>query len=121
MMGAVTDQTRRFWPLALTLTACIGPQSLDHPLSPMVLRGELVGRTVVGSENGQTVFIQFARNGVATRNGPAAEFGRWRIDEHGALCLWWWHDQPERCAPVYAAGGSHYRWGDTDLSVLGGR
>ena len=109
-----------FLAAGLALTGCIGPQNLDQPLSALVVRSQLVGRTVLGTENGQTFFVQLARNGVASRNGPAAEFGRWRTDENGALCLWW-HDQPERCAPVYAAGGSHYRWGDTDLSVLGGR
>lgn len=109
-----------FLAAGLALTGCIGPQSLDQPLSPLVVRSELVGRTVVGREDEQDFFIQFARNGVATRNGPAAEFGRWWIGENGALCLWW-HDQPERCAPVYATGGSHYRWGDIDLSVLGTR
>jgi hypothetical protein len=118
--GTASNQTTALLAACLALSSCIGPQSLDQPLSPLVVRSELVGRTVVGSENGQMVFIQFARNGIATRNGPAAEFGRWRIDENGALCLWW-HDEPEHCALVYASSGSHYRWGDTDLSVLGGR
>ncbi len=104
----------------LALTACIGPQSLDQPLSPLVVRSALVGRTVIGTEDGQAFSMRLAPNGVTTRTGPAAEFGRWRTDANGALCLWW-HDEMERCAPVYAAAGSHYRWGDIDLSVLGSR
>jgi hypothetical protein len=102
----------------LGLAACIGPQELDRPLSPMVVRDELVGRPIVTRENGEWVTLNLARNGVAARSAPTPEYGRWRTDENGALCLSW-HDQPERCAPVYAAAGSHYRWGDSELSVLG--
>ena len=102
----------------LGLAACIGPQALDQPLSAMVVRSELVGRPIVISENGEWVTLRLAHNGLAGRSAPDPEYGRWRTDESGALCLWW-HDQPERCAPVYAAAGSHYRWGDRELSVLG--
>jgi hypothetical protein len=102
----------------LGLAACIGPQGLDQPLSPVVLRGQLVGRPIVADEGGQPVIIRLARNGLAGRSGAVAEYGSWRIDEAGHLCLWW-HDEAERCAPVYAAMGSHYHWGDRELSVLG--
>jgi hypothetical protein len=102
----------------LSLAACIGPQNLDQPLSPLVLRSQLVGRPIVIDEGGQPVIIRLAHNGVAGRSGAAAEYGSWRIDEAGGLCLWW-HEEPERCAPVYAAMGSHYRWGERELSVLG--
>jgi hypothetical protein len=102
----------------LSLAECIGPQDLNRPLSPLVVRDELVGRRIVASENGQPVTIRLAGNGLSARDGSGPEYGRWRIDEDGALCLGW-RAQPERCAPVYAAGGSHYRWGDTELSVLG--
>jgi hypothetical protein len=106
---------------ALGLAACIGPQSLDQPLSPLVVRGALVGRMVLGSENGEPSFtLRLARNGLAARSGGVPEYGRWRTDESGALCLWW-HDEAERCAPVYAAAGAHYRWGAIDLGVLGER
>jgi hypothetical protein len=104
----------------MALTACVGSQSLDQPLSPLVVRGELVDRTVVATENGETSFIHLAQNGVATVNGTSAEFGRWQFDENGALCVQW-RGQPQRCAPVYAAGGSHYRFGEMDLSVLSSR
>ena len=102
----------------LGLAACIGPQRLDQPLSPLVLRGQLVDRTIVADESGQPVIISLARNGLASRSGAAAEYGSWRIDDGSRLCLWW-HGEAERCAPVYAAAGSHYRWGDRELSVLG--
>jgi hypothetical protein len=106
---------------ALGLAACIGPQSLDQPLSPLVVRGALVERMVLGSENGEPSFtLRLARNGLAARDGGVPEYGRWRTDESGALCLWW-HDEAERCAPVYAAAGAHYHWGTTDLAVLGER
>lgn len=104
--------------LCLGLAACIGPQRLDEPLSPVVLRGELVGRTIVTDEADGSVTLHLARNGVAGRSSATAEYGRWRIDEVGGLCLWW-HDEPERCAPVYHLMGSHYSWGDQELSVLG--
>lgn len=104
----------------MALTACVGSQSLEQPLSPLVLRSELVDRTIIGTENGQTSFINLAQNGVATLNGPSTELGRWQFDESGNLCLQW-HDEPPRCAPVYAASGSHYRFGDMDLSVLSSR
>lgn len=105
----------------LSLSACLGPQALDQPLSPLVVRSELVGRVIVASDSGQSVTIRLGYNGVAARNGPDfAEYGRWWTDPSGGLCLRW-HDQPERCAPVYAAAGSHYRWGNTELSVLGPR
>ena len=120
MRGPRVSRCAKGLVACLALTSCLGPQNLDQPLSPVVLRGELVGRTIIGSENGQDFSIHLAPNGVATRSGPTAEFGRWWIGDNGVLCLWW-HDQTERCAPVYAAGGSHYRWGDTDLSVLGSR
>jgi hypothetical protein len=102
----------------LSLAACIGAQNLDQPLSPVVLRGQLVGRPIVADEGGRQVIISLSRNGLAGRSGDTAEYGSWRIDAAGHLCLWW-HDEPERCAPVYAAMGSHYRWGDRKLSVLG--
>jgi hypothetical protein len=104
--------------LCLGLAACIGPQRLDQPLSPVVLRRELVGRPIVADEGTQPVMIRLARNGIAGRSGATAEYGSWHIDETGGLCLWW-HDEAERCAPVYHVIGSHYRWGDQELSVLG--
>jgi hypothetical protein len=104
----------------MTLTACIGPQSEEQPLSPLVTRSQLVDRTIVGTENGKTSFIRLAENGVATLNGPSAELGHWQFDENGALCLQW-TGQPQRCAPVYATGGSQYRFGEMKLSVLGSR
>jgi len=104
--------------LCLGLWACIGPQRLDEPLSPVVLRRELVGRPIVADEGGQQVMIRLSRNGLAARSGTVAEYGSWRIDAAGGLCLWW-RDEPERCAPLYHTLGSHYRWGDRELSVLG--
>jgi hypothetical protein len=107
-----------FLALCLGLAACIGPQALDQPLSPMVVRSQLVGRPLVTRENGAWVTLSLAPNGLAARGGPDPEYGRWRTDASGAFCLWW-HDQAERCAPVYAAAGAHYRWGDREISVLG--
>ena len=104
--------------LCLGLAACIGPQRLDEPLSPVVLRRELVGRPIVADKDAQQVMISLSRNGLAGRSGAIAEYGRWRTDGAGGLCLWW-HGEPERCAPVYHTIGSHYRWGDQELSVLG--
>jgi hypothetical protein len=105
---------------AMTLTACVGSQSLEQPLSPLVARSELVDRAIIGTENGQTSFIRLAQNGVAALNGPSAELGHWQFDEKGALCLQW-PGQPQRCAPVYATGGSQYRFGEMNLSVLSSR
>jgi hypothetical protein len=122
----MTDRWNTSWQAggllaaAMTLTACVGSQSLEQPLSPLVARSELVDRTIVVTENGQTSFIRLAQNGVATLNGPSAEFGRWQFNENGALCLQW-SGQPQRCAPVYATGGSQYRFGEMNLSVLSSR
>jgi hypothetical protein len=122
----MTPRRRTPWPAggllaaAMALTACIGPQSEEQPLSPLVARSELIDRTIVGTENGQTSFIRLAQNGVATLNGPSAELGRWQFNENGALCLQW-PGQPQRCAPIYATGGSQYRFGEMNLSVLGSR
>ena len=102
----------------LALAACLGPQRLDEPLSPVVLRRELVGRPIVADQGAQQVVIHLSRNGIAGRSGATAEYGGWRIDGARGLCLWW-HDEPARCAPVYHVIGSHYRWGDQELSVLG--
>ena len=105
--------------LALTclVAACV-QLALDQPLSPMAVRDALVGRQILVSENGEDVYLYLRRDGIATVNGPTAEFGKWRITDAGELCLLW-RDRPERCAPVYVTGGSHYRSGATDLSVLG--
>jgi hypothetical protein len=100
------------------LSGCLGPQRLDEPLSPLVLRRELIGRIIVTDGPGGSATLSLARNGVAGRSGAVAEYGRWRTDAAGGLCLWW-HDEPERCAPVYHVIGSHYRWGERELSVLG--
>ena len=102
----------------LSLAACLGPQRLDEPLAPVVLRRELVGRPIVADHGAQPMMIRLSRNGVAGRSGASAEYGRWRTDEAGGLCLWW-HGELEHCAPVYHVIGSHYRWGDQELSVLG--
>lgn len=122
----MTDRWNTSWQAggllaaAMALTACVGSQSLEQPLSPLVARSELVDRTIVGTENGQTSFIRLAQNGVATLNGPSAEFGSWQFNENGALCLQW-SGRPQRCAPVYATGGSQYRFGEMNLSVLSSR
>ena len=104
--------------LACLVAAC-SQSSLDQPLSSFAIRDALVEHVIVVSENGEnTRYLRLQRDSVATINGPSAEFGKWRINDAGELCLLW-HAQPERCASVYATGGSHYRIGDTELSVLG--
>ena len=101
------------------LVAACAQSSLDQPLSSFAIRDALVDHVSVVSENGKnTRYLHLGHDSVATVNGPSAEFGKWRINDAGELCLQW-HDQPERCAAVYATGGSHYRLGDTELSVLG--
>ena len=111
----------RMWsPLALAcfIAAC-SQSSFDQPLSSFGIRDALVDHVVVVSENGENIrYLHLGHDSVATVNGPSAEFGTWRINDADELCLLW-HDQPERCASVYATGGSHYRLGDTELSVLG--
>src|SRR5690348_9868794 len=105
--------------LALTcLVAACSQSTLDEPLSPIAARDALVGRQIFASENGQDRYLYLRHNGIAMVNGPTVEFGQWRINEAGELCLLW-RDRPERCASVYAAGGSHYRFGATEVSVLG--
>jgi hypothetical protein len=117
-LGNVSRRAPMILALCLGLAACLGPQRLDEPLSPVVLRRELVGRPIVADEGRQHVMIRLSRNGLAARSGAIAEYGRWRIDGAGGLCLWW-HDEGERCAPVFHTIGQHYRWGDRELSVLG--
>jgi hypothetical protein len=103
---------------ALSLSGCVDQAELDQPVSPLVLRQQIVGRTVITTENGQTSYIHFAGSGVAAINGATAEYGHWRIAEDGSLCLQW-RDQPERCAPVYQINASRYRFGTVDMNVLG--
>ena len=111
---------RRVATFTLTcLVAACSQSSLDQPLSPLSTRDALVEHVTLVSQTGEnTRYLFLRRDSVATVNGPAAEFGKWRVNDAGELCLQW-HDQPERCASVYATGGSHYRFGDTELSVLG--
>lgn len=103
---------------SLWLSGCVDQAELDQPVSPLVLRQQIVGRTVAATENGQTSFIHFAGNGIAAINGATAEYGHWRIADDGSLCLQW-RDQPERCAPVYQINASRYRVGTVDMNVLG--
>ena len=106
----------------MILTSVLGACSdapFDQPLSTLAIRDALVERPILVSVNGWNASNLFLRhNSVAVANGPAPEFGKWRIDGAGALCLQW-RDQPEHCAFVYATAGSHYRFGDSELSVLG--
>ena len=102
----------------LWLNGCVDQAELDQPVSPLALRQQIVGRTAAATENGQTSFIHFSGDGVATINGATAEYGRWRIAENGSLCLQW-RDQPERCAAVYQINASRYRVGTVDINVLG--
>jgi len=103
---------------ALWLSGCVDQAELDQPVSPVVLRQQIVGRTVVATENGQISYIHFAGSGVAAINGTTAEYGHWRIAQDGSLCLQW-RDQSERCAPVYQINASRYRVGTVDMNVLG--
>jgi hypothetical protein len=103
---------------SLWLSGCADQSELDQPLSPVALRQQIVGRTVLATENGQTSYIHFSDNGVAAINGATAEYGHWRIEENGFLCLQW-RDQPERCAAVYQINASRYRVGDVNMNVLG--
>jgi len=110
------------WLLPLTLsllTGCATESDLDRPLSPILIRTQLSGRTVTGIQDGQRFYLHFQANGVAVRNGAQAEFGRWSTDEMPGLCLQW-HDERERhCVPVYQLNPGRYRLGDTDVNVLG--
>jgi len=103
---------------SLCMSACVDQAALDQPVSPVALRQQIVGRTVLATENGQTSYIHFSDNGVAAINGATAEYGHWRIEENGFLCLQW-RDQPEHCAAVYQINASRYRVGDVDMNVLG--
>jgi hypothetical protein len=102
----------------LCMSGCADQAELDQPLSPIALRQQIIGRTVLATENGQRSLIHFSGNGVAAINGASAEYGRWRIEENGSFCLQW-RDQPERCAAVYQINASRYRIGDVEMNVLG--
>jgi hypothetical protein len=108
----------RRWLLCLTLilTACAPAAESEQPLSPAMIRGALVGSTMIGYENGRQIYIYFAANGTATRYTDTAEFGQWRVEEDKGLCLSW-HAEGERCMPVYQVHTGRYRLGDTEYNV----
>jgi hypothetical protein len=103
----------------LLLVGCVVDADQDRPLSPVLIRSQLSGRTLTGIQDGQRFYLHFQPNGVAVRNGAQAEYGHWGTDETKGLCLQW-HDEPEpSCAPVYQINPGRYRLGDTDVNVLG--
>ena len=71
---------------------------------------------MIGYENGRQIYIYFAPSGTAVRYADTAEFGQWRVEEGKGLCLYW-HDEGERCAPVYQVHIGRYRLGDTEVNV----
>jgi hypothetical protein len=95
------------------VAGCVGEADNDKPLSPILIRDRLAGRTFSGSEKGNDFLLHLEPNGIASVNGPTAEFGHWRPAEEG-LCLTW-HGRPEQCAPVFQIGFSSYRVGDMEL------
>jgi hypothetical protein len=119
-MGRLAEDHMRASALTvLCLVAACSESSLDQPLSTLAIRDNLVERPILVSKSGKNVSNLYLRsNSIAAMNGPSAEFGAWRFNDAGELCLLW-RDQAEQCAPVYVTGGSHYRFGDSELSVLG--
>jgi hypothetical protein len=104
--------------VALLLAACVPAEDLDQPLSPTLIRSALAGRTLLGTQDGQRVYLHLAPNGVAVRETPSGpEYGQWRPDERG-LCLVW-RDEGERCAPVRQEHIGRYVIGDTSMNVMG--
>jgi hypothetical protein len=99
--------------LASLLAGCASDADNDKPLSPILIRDRLAGRTFSGSEKGNDFLLHLEPNGIARFNGATAEFGHWRPAEEG-LCLTW-HDRAEQCAPVFQVGFASYRVGDMEL------
>lgn len=104
--------------LALILTACTSAEEVDQPLSPAMIRRDLIGGTLIGPANGPQnyIYIYFASNGTAVRYADTAEFGRWRVEEGRGLCLSW-RDEGEHCTPVYQVHTGRYRLGDAEYNV----
>lgn len=102
----------------LVLASCMSKSEVDQPLSPVQIREALVGRRVLGEDNGKEFYLYFAPNGVAVRTGANAEYGQWRVAEGQGLCLHW-RDEPEQCMPVYQEHIGRYRLGSTDVNVMG--
>jgi hypothetical protein len=102
--------------LILILAACASPEDDNQPLSPVQIRNALIGGTLFGYEDGGQVYIYFAPNGVAVRNGATAEYGQWRVDEAQGLCLNW-HGTDESCTPVYQVHSGRYRLGNVEYNL----
>jgi hypothetical protein len=100
---------------AIVLAGCMN-DDMTQPLSDLAIRSRLAGRTVIGTENGQSFSLHLQPDGIAVRDTATAEFGHWRTQ--GGLCLQW-YGKAERCGPVYQRNVAHYRYGEIELSILG--
>ncbi len=107
---------RSLLALILVLAACATPEEEDQALSPNLIRRALIGGTLIGGLDTAPVYLYFAPNGVAVRNGAVAEFGQWRVDEGKGLCLNW-RETGESCAPVYQVHTGRYRIGDVEYNL----
>lgn len=107
---------RRLLLLALMLVACALEGEAEQPLSPVMIRRDFAGGTMIGYENDREIYIYFAPNGVAVRYTDTAEYGQWRVEEDRGLCLRW-REEGERCTPVYQVHIGRYRLGDTEFNV----
>jgi hypothetical protein len=96
------------------LAGCAAQATDDQPLGASMIHSRFSGRTFSGVQHGNRFLLHFEPNGIASVNGPTAEYGRWRTTEEG-LCLHW-HEGPETCAPVYQIGFARYRVGDAEIN-----
>ncbi|MDB5409801.1 MAG: hypothetical protein JWL84_4713 [Rhodospirillales bacterium] len=95
------------------LADCVSQPTDDQPLGASMIHSRFSGRTFNGLQHGNGFLLHLEPNGIASVNGPTAEYGRWRTTEEG-LCLKW-HEGPETCAPVYQIGFARYRVGDAEM------
>jgi hypothetical protein len=109
---------RKLGPLCLVLLAgCAGSLDVSQPLSSTKIREQLIGRTFTGLTGDQRFFVTFNGNGSATYQGADAQFVQWRADDRG-LCIRWYDEGAEKCAPVFVVGNTSYRIGSITINQI---
>lgn len=98
----------------LALAACASEPDLSQPLSGSMIRMQMTGRTFTGLVGAQRFFITFHGNGSATYYGADAQYAHWHADGQG-LCIRWYDQPDESCAPVYLTGYASYRVGTVTM------